>query len=196
LVKLESFIGCKLIENTEKDTIWIHQPKFFNHLEQLFGKLIGDVREYTTPAAPKTTIVQPQPGEPLISKERQKQYQSGVGMLLYLVKHSRPDISNATRKLSKVGDGATKAHWKQLLRAIKYTLMTKNIALKMKPKMRNNIFFIEKISDSSFGEDKDTRISVYGYVFFFVMPQWQQTLSLEEALHYLQQNLNTWQSQK
>jgi hypothetical protein len=31
-------------------------------------------------------------------------------MLLYLVKHSRPDISNAVRELTKVLDGATNAH--------------------------------------------------------------------------------------
>jgi hypothetical protein len=102
LGKLENFFGCKLIENKEKDTIWIHQPKLFKHLEQSFGKLLGDVREYKILAAPKTTILQPQPGEPLITEERQKQYRSGVGMLLYLVKHSRSDISNATRELSKV----------------------------------------------------------------------------------------------
>jgi hypothetical protein len=68
----------------------------------------------------------PQPGDPLISPEQQKLYRSGVGMLLYLVKHSIPDISNATRELSKVGDGATEAHWKQFLRAIKYTVQTKS----------------------------------------------------------------------
>jgi transposase InsO family protein len=167
LGKLENFIGCKLIENEARDTIWIHQPKLFKHLEQAFGKLVEDVREYKTPAAPKTTIVRPQPGDPLISVEKQKMYRSGVGMLLYLVKHSRPDISNATRELSKVGDGATEAHWKQLLRAIKYTISTKNKALKMQPKMKKNMFYLEGISDSSFGEDKDTRISVYGYVVYF-----------------------------
>ena len=167
LGKLENFIGCKLIENKEKDTIWIHQPKLFKHLEQTFGKLIEGVKNYTTPAAPKTTIMRPQPGDPLISTEQQKLYRSGVGMLLYLVKHSRPDISNATRELSKVGDGATEAHWKQLLRAIKYTINTKNKALKMKPKKQDNMFYLEGISDSSFGEDKDTRISVFGYVVYF-----------------------------
>jgi hypothetical protein len=29
LGKLENFIGCRLIENKERDTIWIHQPKLF-----------------------------------------------------------------------------------------------------------------------------------------------------------------------
>jgi hypothetical protein len=165
--KLENFIGCRLIENNERDTIWIHQPKLFKHLEQTFGELIEDVREFKTAAAPKTTIVRPKPGEPLISSERQHQYRSGVGMLLYLVKHSRPDISNATREFSKVGDGATEAHCIQILRAIKYTITTKKKALKMKPKMKRDMFYLEGISDSSFGEDKDTRISVFCYVVYF-----------------------------
>jgi hypothetical protein len=60
-------------------------------------------------------------------------------MLLYLVKHSRPDISNTTRELSKVGHGATEAHWKQLLREIKYTMSTKNKAMKMKPEKKDNL---------------------------------------------------------
>ena len=130
--------------------------------------MIKDVRDYKTPAAPKTTILRPQPGDTLIDPEQQKLYRSGIGMLLYLVKHSRPDISNATRELSKVGDGATMAHWKQLLRTIKYTIKTKNKALKLKPKMQDNqTFYIEGLSDSSFGEDRDTRMSVYGYVVYF-----------------------------
>jgi hypothetical protein len=110
LGKLENFIGCKLIENKEKDTIWIYQLKSFKHLEQTFGHLLQDVREYKSPAAAKTTIVRTQPGDQLITPEQQKLYRSGVGMLLYLVKHSRPDISNSTRELSKVGDGASEAH--------------------------------------------------------------------------------------
>jgi hypothetical protein len=93
-------------------------------LEQTLGQLIKNLKENKTPVAPMTTIVRPKPGNPLISPDNQKLYRSGVGMLLYLVKHSRPDISNATRELSKVGNGATQAHWKQLLGAIKYTVQT------------------------------------------------------------------------
>lgn len=39
--------------------------------------------------------------------EKTKKYRTGVVMLLYLVQHSRPDIENALRELSKVADGAT-----------------------------------------------------------------------------------------
>jgi hypothetical protein len=58
--------------------------------------------------------------EPTLYFEKQQQYRSGVGMLMYLVKHSRPDIANATRELTKVLDGATEAHWKAMMRIIKF----------------------------------------------------------------------------
>ncbi|HSN67552.1 MAG TPA: Ty1/Copia family ribonuclease HI [Fusibacter sp.] len=87
-------------------------------------------------------------------------------MLLYLVKHSRPDISNAVRELSKVADGATKGHWKALLRAIKYVLDTENYGLRIKPKVDKG-FYLEGISDSEYAGDSDTQISVYGYVLYF-----------------------------
>jgi hypothetical protein len=45
-------------------------------------------------------------------------------MLLYLVKHSRPDISNSVRELSKVADGATEGHFKALLSTVKYFMDT------------------------------------------------------------------------
>ena len=54
-------------------------------------------------------------------------------MLLYLVKHSRPDIANATRELSKVMDGATQAAMKELLRTIKFVLDTKQWGLRVEP---------------------------------------------------------------
>ena len=53
-------------------------------------------------------------------------YRRGVGLLLYLIKFSRPDISNAVRELSKVMDGATLGNMKSMLRTIKYVLDTRN----------------------------------------------------------------------
>ena len=88
-------------------------------------------------------------------------------MLLYLVKHSRPDIANAVRELSKVADIANQAHWKALMRLIKYVLDTRKFGLKLNPKLKGNIFFLEGISDSDYVGDKDTRVSVFGYILYF-----------------------------
>jgi hypothetical protein len=111
---LEHSVGCHVIENVSRDTIWINQPKIIKHLKESYSDLIETTRIYKTPASPKTTIVRPKEDDPLISSEDQSKYRSVVGMLLYLVKHSRPDIANSVRELSKVADGATSAHWKAM----------------------------------------------------------------------------------
>jgi hypothetical protein len=167
LGKLENFLGCRIIENKERDIIYLHQPKLLKNLEITFGEYLDKVRIYKTPAGPKTSIIRPVKGDPLISDEMQKKFRSGVGMLLWLVKHSRPDLNNATRELSKVADGATEGHWKELLRTISYTVKTKDYALKINPIKNGNIFYLEGISDSNYAEDKETRISVFGYIIYF-----------------------------
>ena len=167
LGEMKHFIGCHLIHDKNKETIWIHQPKLLKNLKEGFEKLVKSNREYQTPGAPHTVIIRPQPGDPLISSEDQKKFRSGVGMLLYLVKHSRPDIANAVRELSKVADGATTAHWNALMRTIKFVLDTEDYGLKIKPSKRKGMFYLEGISDSEYAGDKDTRISVYGYILYF-----------------------------
>jgi hypothetical protein len=103
---MENYVGCNIIENEEQDTIWIHQPKLIKHLKEQFGDLVKDFKHHTTPASPKSIICRPQQGDVLTSATDQTKCRSGVGMLLNLVKHSRIDIANAVRELSKVADGA------------------------------------------------------------------------------------------
>ena len=46
--------------------------------------------------------MRPMSEEEKLTDEEQASYQSGVGSLFYLLKHSRPDLSNSVRELSKV----------------------------------------------------------------------------------------------
>jgi hypothetical protein len=166
LGKMEDFVGCKILTNKENNTIWLHQPKLIKHLKEQFGSLVENLKQYTTPAAPKSIIIRPETDDNLLTLTDQTKFRSGVGMLLYLVKHTRLDIANAVRELSKVADRANQAHWKALLRTIKYTLDTQNLGLKMKPN-KNAFFRLEGISDSDYAGDKETRQSVFGYVIYF-----------------------------
>ena len=52
-----------------------------------------------------------------------------VGTLLYLTKHSRPDISNPVRELSKTIDAPAPAHLKEMYKLIKFVLSTKDYGL-------------------------------------------------------------------
>lgn len=193
LGKLEHFVGCHIKQDQkDKKKFFIHQPKLIKHLEKSFKHIMGKFRVFKTPAGPKTTIIRPEKEDGLIRKEEQTIYRSGVGMLLYLVKHSRPEISNAVRELSKVGDGATYGHWKQLMRAIQYVIHTKSIGLRIKPTEFNGTYTLGAVSDSEYAGDKDTRISVFGYVIYFCGSPivWKSksgksvTLSSTEAEYY------------
>ena len=98
-------------------------------------------------------------------------YRTGVGTLLYLTKHSRPDITNPVRELSKSMDGASMAHVTEMYRVINFVLEMKRLGLRMVPIFKDGIWKLEALSDSDFANDKDTRHSVYGYIInFFGIP--------------------------
>jgi hypothetical protein len=69
----------------------------------------------------------------------QKNYQSGVGMLLYLTKYSRPHISNIVKELSKCMESATWGTYNKLFRVIKFVIDTKTFGLKVEPKFNKDL---------------------------------------------------------
>jgi hypothetical protein len=60
---VNTFIGCKINENKEKDIIWIHQPKLIKNLEEQFEPLVSGMKCYKTSAAPRKNIHCPGKGE-------------------------------------------------------------------------------------------------------------------------------------
>ena len=71
-------------------------------IEKTFEEEIKGMRKYQTPGTPGFRIVKPTEDEPILESDMQSRYRTGVGMLMYLIKHSRPDIMNACRELTKV----------------------------------------------------------------------------------------------
>ena len=53
-------------------------------------------------------------------------YISGVGSLLYLVKHPLPELSNSVSELYKFMYESNMSHYKALLHAINYAVYTKD----------------------------------------------------------------------
>ena len=93
----------------------------------------------------------------------QKCFRMAVGLMLFLVKLSCPDISNSVRELAKVNDGATNKNFMQMLRAVKFVLDTCSKALKFKPKCDQNndkVWDICSYFNSDFAGYKDTILSV------------------------------------
>ena len=111
----------------EQDTnqLLLSQPDLIKKLEETFGDEVRNLKTNETPAGPGTHVMRPTNEEEKLDYELQTRYRSGVGSLLYLLKHSRHDLSNNVRELSKVMDGATKVHMKMLRRVIKFVIDTK-----------------------------------------------------------------------
>ena len=125
---LKDYLSCAIKFNNDGSKAWISQPHLIKKLQKVFEEEILDKHHCSTPGTPGFTIIRGEDFEK-VTKEEQSKYCTGVGMLLFLIKPSRPDIANCTRELSKVLDGATESAYKEMLRVIKFVTDTKNWGL-------------------------------------------------------------------
>ena len=129
-------------------------------------------------------MVRPKSESEKIGAEQHSRYRTGVGQLLYLIKHSRPDICNGVRQLTKVLDGPTEAAYREMLRVIKHVLDTRLKGLKVSPVLEALIWKLVLFSDSDWAGDKDDRKSVTGYMLFLngVLISWKSVSQKPVAL--------------
>ena len=120
-----------------------------------------------TPGTPRFTARRLENPEVKVSPEEHETYRSGVGTLLYLTKQSRPDISNPVRELSKTMDAPAPLHLKEMYKVIRFVLSTKEYGLKFELRKDMKKWALKALSDSDFASDKETRISVFGYIIYF-----------------------------
>ena len=120
-----------------------------------------------TPGTPRFTARRLEREEDRVNTTDHEIYRSGVGTLLDLTKHSRPDTMNPVRELSKTMDAPAAVNLKEMYKLIRFEFPTKDYGLKFKliKSIRKRV--LKALSDSDFASDKETRISVYGYVIYF-----------------------------
>ena len=161
---LVDYLGCEFYMNKEKTRGWLRQPSIIKSLEQKFGKRAMKERLSMTP---RFTARRLENEEDKVNAKDHEKYRSGIGTLLYLMKHSRPDISNPVRELSKTMDAPAPAHLKELYKLVRFVLSTKDYGLKFKLIKSIRKWVLNALSDSDFASDKEMRISVFGYVIYF-----------------------------
>jgi hypothetical protein len=123
------------------------------------------MRKCLAPGTPRFKVQKSTNDIEVLGGEYQGKYCPGVGMLLYLTKYSRPDISNIVRELSQCVDSASWGLYQELVCVIKCSVDTKTFGLKMEPKLDYDLGWNLKIfCDSNWAEDPETRISVAGFV--------------------------------
>ena len=124
-----------------------------------------------TPGSPRFTARRLENLEDQVSPEEHETYKSGVGTLLYLTKHSRPDICNPVRELSKTMDAPVLVHLKEMFKVIRYVLSKKEHGLKFELRMNMKKWARKALSDSDFASDKETRIVFLDTLPTFVVSQ-------------------------
>jgi glutamine synthetase adenylyltransferase len=140
----------------EKLEVLVMQPHLLKGLKDKFGEEVNNLSNYATSGNPRFKVVKSRDMVETIDMERQLRYRSGVRMLLYLIKYSRPDIANVVRELSKCMDGANLAAYKEMLRVIKFILDTKEYCLKLASVMETEEWDIVSFGDSNWAGDPET----------------------------------------
>ena len=163
---LEEYLGVQILQNDDGKKAWLGQPTNIKSLEKQFGERVAKKKMTITPGTPgfiggKVDDISK------VDEKTQSMYRSRVGTLLYLTKHSRPDITNPVSEFSKSMDGASMSHATEMYRVINFVLEMKRLGLRMVPTFNDGIWKLEALSDSDFANDKDTRYSVYGYIINF-----------------------------
>jgi hypothetical protein len=98
---LTNYLSFKITMNWEKLEVLVMQPHLLKGLEDKFGEEVNNLRNYATPGTPRFKVVKSSDMVETIDMDWQSRYRSGVEMLLYLIKYSRPDIANVVREISK-----------------------------------------------------------------------------------------------
>ena len=83
------------------------------------------------PMAKGTGIRKLGENEEFLDGELQSMYRSCVGSLLYITKHSRPDLCNSVRELSKVNRKACLDHFVILLTVCAFLFENKNLGVRL-----------------------------------------------------------------
>ena len=164
---LADYLGCEFHINKERTKGWLGQLSIIKSLEHKFGEKAMKERLSLTPGTPRFTARRLENPEDKVNPEDHKTYRSGVGTLLYLTKHSRPDICNPLRELSKTMDAPAPVHQKEMYKVIRHVLSTKGYELKFELRKYMIKWALKALSDSDFASDKETRIRVFGYIIYF-----------------------------
>ena len=97
--KVEDYVGCMI--KKINGGVLLHQSDLIKKIKLQLDQEIKDMRDYRTPGAPGEGSIRVKDDDVCISEQKQFKYRSAVGMMLFLIKYSRPNISNAGNCLNQ-----------------------------------------------------------------------------------------------
>ena len=133
---LEDYFGVQIVQSDDDKKAWLGQSTIIKSLEKQFGERVVKKKMTISPGTPGF-IGGMVDDISMVDEKTHSMYRSGVETLLYLTKHSRPDITNPVRELSKSMDGASMAYVREMYRVIDFVLETKTLGLRMAPTFKD-----------------------------------------------------------
>jgi hypothetical protein len=128
---VQDYIGCKIDIADDGRSLTMTQPVLVQSLTDEFEDIIQG-KTPLVPAKPGNILTKCKNSEKLTPTQH-SWYRTGVGKLLYLAKHSRPDIANAVRELARHCHDPTAPHWEAMCECIRYVRVTPSRGLVLKP---------------------------------------------------------------
>ena len=166
LGEMKEYVGCRV----ERGEGWLRltQPTQLKKFSDEFD-LNTHRAEPRTPAEPNSVLNEGDQGEPL-SEAQQSDYRKGTGILLHMMRWSRPEVLNSVRELSRHLKDGTKKHYKAMIRIMKYCVSKPRRGVYLKPKRTwdgksKMEMRISGMSDSEYMKDP-SRHSVNGWICF------------------------------
>ena len=161
--EMKEYVGCVI----ERGNGWLRmtQPLQLRKFQDEFD-LETQRGDPDTPAEPHSVLNEGDQEEEL-QPEKQTEYRKGTGILLHLMRWSRPEILNAVRECSRHLKQGTKKHHRQMIRIMKYCCGKPRRGAYFKPKRRWDgkspmKFRVHGKSDSEYMKDP-SRHSVNGW---------------------------------
>ena len=111
--------------NEDKTIEWLGEPSIIRSLEKKCSEKAMEHRLGLTPGTPRFISMRVADDEDKLPAKEHEMYRSGVGTLLHLTKHSKPNLCNAVRQLSNTMDRPSPIHLKERYMIIRYELETK-----------------------------------------------------------------------
>ena len=145
--KLEWFLGMQINEDSEK--IILDQQTYIENVLEKFG--MQDSNPSKTPAENNLKLLKAAEVEQLVDETV---YRSLVGSLLYIAKHTRPNIVWIVNVLSQFMDKPANSHWLAGKRVFRYLQASKSLKL-VYP--RDSDYKLVGESDADWSGDHDDR---------------------------------------
>jgi glucose/arabinose dehydrogenase len=118
---LSAFLDIQI--NRTEGSIELSQPGLIDKVIRYTGMQDCNTGE-NTPAS-VTPFRTDSGGEPWVNANENREYAAALGMLMYLVKHTRPDIAFAVNQCARFSFGPKLTHAKAIKRIVRYLQATR-----------------------------------------------------------------------